>query len=64
MNGRSSLSTRATTCAKAKAQHMLGANYRPHPNLVIRPELRFEDFDPVIGREDQTLFGIDAVFTF
>jgi len=42
----------------------LGANYRPHPNVVIRPEVRYEDFDPVIGRQDQTLFGIDAVFTF
>jgi hypothetical protein len=42
----------------------LGANYRPHTNLVIRPELRFEDFDPAIGRQDQTLFGMDAIFTY
>jgi len=42
----------------------LGLNYRPYERLVIRPELRFEDFDPMIGRQDQALFGIDAIFTF
>ncbi|MBC8869555.1 MAG: porin [Planctomycetes bacterium] len=42
----------------------LGANWRPRPNLVVRPEIRYEDFDPAIGRTDQTLFGIDAIITF
>jgi len=46
------------------AEMTLGANYRPHTNVVIRPEVRFEDYDPVFGRQDQTLLGIDAIFTF
>lgn len=46
------------------AAFTVGANYRPHPNLVFRPEVRFEEFDPTIGRKDQTLFGIDAILTY
>jgi hypothetical protein len=45
-----------------------GINYRPHANVVVRPELRYnwtnesqanltEDFN-------QTVFGIDAIFTY
>lgn len=41
----------------------VGANWRPHPNVVIRPELRVDDFD-VPGLQDSTTFGIDAIFTF
>lgn len=44
----------------------LGANYRPHTNVIIRPEIRFEDFElaPTLPRRDQTLFALDAIFTF
>ncbi len=39
-----------------------GANIRPHANVVVRPEVRF-DWSPA-GDFDQSLFGIDAIFTF
>jgi len=39
----------------------IGANYRPHPNVVVRPEVRYDDFD---GGPDSTVFGIDAIITF
>ena len=55
----------------------LGLNYRPHANVVIRPEIRW---DTVFGGTDaiaavdsialqdndknQTTFGIDSIFTF
>lgn len=46
----------------------LGANYKPHANVTMRPEIRFDwDDDQVAGLEDgedQTTFGIDTVFTF
>jgi hypothetical protein len=49
----------------------LGVNYRPHANLVVRPEVRWDftgDDDAVEvaqGRDyDRTIFGIDAIFTF
>jgi len=42
----------------------IGANYRPHPNVLIRPELRLDDFDAATGLQDSTVFGIDAIFTF
>ncbi|MEM6688973.1 MAG: outer membrane beta-barrel protein, partial [Planctomycetota bacterium] len=46
----------------------LGANYRPHANLIIRPEIRWDwDDDQIAGLEDgddQTTFGIDSIFTF
>lgn len=43
-----------------------GVNYRPHANVVIRPEIRYDwspstEFDPDYNRE---IFGIDAIFTF
>jgi len=41
-----------------------GANYRPHANLLIRPEIRLDVFDPVLRRQDSTVFGIDAIITF
>jgi hypothetical protein len=46
------------------AQFTFGANYRPHPNVVVRPEVRVDDLDPVLGRQDSTLFGIDAIINF
>ncbi|MBC8869554.1 MAG: porin [Planctomycetes bacterium] len=42
----------------------IGANYRPHPNLVIRPEIRVDVFDPDVGAQDSTVFGIDAILTY
>ncbi len=41
-----------------------GANIRPHANLLIRPEVRLDDFDSVPDRQDSTVFGIDAIVTF
>jgi len=41
----------------------VGANYRPNPNFVIRPEARVDIFD-VGGVKDSTVFGIDAIMTF
>ncbi len=46
----------------------LGANYKPHANVVVRPEIRWDwDDDQYIGLEDgddQTTFGVDTVITF
>lgn len=46
----------------------LGVNYKPHANVTVRPEIRFDwDDDQVAGLEDgedQTTFGIDTIFTF
>lgn len=50
----------------------LGANYKPHANITLRPEVRWdffadgvnifdEDGDPL---RDSTTFGIDMIFTF
>ena len=54
-----------------------GINYRPHANLIIRPEIRYDwiNDDPALlaaadrpllegNGDDQTTFGIDAIFTF
>jgi hypothetical protein len=38
-----------------------GINYRPHANLVFRPEIR-HDWDPVAF--DQTTFGMDAILVY
>ena len=46
----------------------LGVNYRPHGNVIVRPEIRWDwDDDLVAGLEDgdkQTTFGIDTIMTF
>jgi hypothetical protein len=45
-----------------------GLNWRPHANVVIRPEVRFDYFEGGLQRdygvEDSTMFGVDAIFTF
>ena len=48
----------------------MGLNYRPHANVVVRPEVRW-DHDKsnaqLVGLEDggsQTTFGFDTIFTF
>lgn len=47
----------------------LGVNHRPHANVIVRPEIRWDwDNDQIAGLEngddDQTTFGIDTIFTF
>ncbi|QDT03011.1 hypothetical protein K227x_13900 [Rubripirellula lacrimiformis] len=46
----------------------LGANYKPHANVTVRPEIRWDwDDDQFIGLEDgtrQTTFGVDTILTF
>ena len=39
-----------------------GVNYRPHANVVIRPEVR-EDWSPT-NSFDQTSLGVDVILTF
>jgi hypothetical protein len=48
----------------------LGLNYKPHANVVIRPEVRFNEFAPnattpvVANPRDEALFGVDIIMTF
>ena len=46
----------------------LGVNYRPHANLIVRPEIRWDWDDSGAfledGDDDQTTFGIDTILTF
>ncbi|MEX1027017.1 MAG: outer membrane beta-barrel protein, partial [Candidatus Paceibacterota bacterium] len=48
----------------------LGLNYRPHANVVVRPEVRWDEdhsTGQTVGLEDgrdQTTFGIDTILTF
>ena len=41
-----------------------GLNIKPRPNLILRPEVRFDDFDPASGLRDTTILGIDGIITF
>ena len=48
-----------------------GVNYKPHANLVVRPEIKYnwtpsdEAYDSAAGTDfNQTLFGVDAILTF
>jgi hypothetical protein len=49
----------------------MGVNYRPHANLVFRPEIRWDWVDDATFLLDnagddnnQTTFGVDAILTF
>jgi hypothetical protein len=47
----------------------VGVNYRPHANVLVRPEIRWDwDDERQAGLEDgddsQTTFGIDTIITF
>ncbi|MEM6472529.1 MAG: porin [Planctomycetota bacterium] len=46
----------------------LGVNYRPHANLIVRPEIRWDWDDAQVAGldegDDQTTFGIDTIFLF
>jgi len=41
-----------------------GANYRPHSNVVIRPEMRVDVLHDQPGLQDSTVFGVDAIVTY
>lgn len=47
-----------------------GVNYRPHANVLVRPEIRWDwdkNGDGLVnenGKESQATFGIDTIFTF
>lgn len=45
-----------------------GVNYKPHANVVIRPEIRYQwspaAANPVGIPDQQTIFGIDTILTF
>jgi hypothetical protein len=43
-----------------------GLNYKPHANVVIRPEIRYDwtNEGNTTGGYNQTWFGVDGVFTF
>ncbi|QEF96504.1 hypothetical protein Mal15_05320 [Stieleria maiorica] len=46
----------------------LGLNYKPHSNVIVRPEIRWDWDDAVVAGldegDDQTTFGIDTIFLF
>jgi len=39
-------------------------NMKLHPNVIFRPELKWDTFDPATGLPHQTTFGADVIFTF
>lgn len=50
-----------------------GVNYRPHANVLVRPEVRWDSVDDTSnltrgvledGDDDQFAFGMDTIFTF
>ena len=45
-----------------------GLNYRPHPNLCVRPEIRWDKDDDAFtvnpDRNDRVGFGMDMILTF
>ena len=43
-------------------EYTSGVNYRPHPNVTVRPEGRI-DWSPA-ANFDQTTFAIDVIVTF
>ena len=48
---------------KSTYEFTMGANYRPHANLVLRPELRF-DWGAAAVDPGTPIIGFDAVMTF
>lgn len=42
----------------------VGLNYRPAANVVVRPELRWDDYEQASLFRDTFLFGIDTVITY
>ena len=51
-----------------------GLTWRPHSNVIVRPELRFDWYDGAVGAmglpfndgasDDQLTFAVDAIVTF
>ena len=47
-----------------------GLNYKASANLIVRPEVKFnwcpaeDTFEAANGDFNETLFGIDAIYTF
>jgi hypothetical protein len=44
-----------------------GVNWKPHPNFVLRPEIKYNSGAALatLGLPDKsTIFGIDAILTF
>jgi hypothetical protein len=45
-----------------------GVNYRPHANVLIRPEYRYDDYTGVIPklgmRNDSGMLAVDVILTF
>jgi hypothetical protein len=46
------------------AEATIGVNYRPHPNVTIRPEVRVDAVNDVPAAQTSTVFGIDAILTY
>jgi hypothetical protein len=42
----------------------VGLNYRPAANVVVRPELRWDDYEAASLLQDTFLFGVDTVITY
>jgi len=44
----------------------VGLNLKPHANVILRPEIRFEDWSPgnLLGRRDSTILAMDMIMTF
>jgi len=51
------------TSSRSSYEFTMGANYQPHANLRIRPEVRF-DWGAAAIAPGQPIIGIDAVMTF
>ena len=46
------------------AEVTAGVNWRPHPNVLFRPELRLDTFGNSVPLQDSTVFGMDAILLF
>jgi hypothetical protein len=45
----------------------VGVNWRPHPNFVLRPEIKYNSGEALVNLglpDESTIFGIDAILTF
>jgi len=45
----------------------VGVNWQPHPNFVLRPEIKHNSGDALVNLglpDESTIFGIDAILTF
>lgn len=44
-----------------------GVNWLPHPNFVLRPEVKYNEGDALLSLglpQNSVIFGIDAILTF